>query len=121
MLPSFPPSEIVWVEDRQVPIYYVDYLPNHSEHTLGFYEPNLDTIFILDGKQYTWAMPGCTVRQHEILHAWGYDHVNMHQFNCPHYSEASWNPMQYESENIHHWNPNYLWDGYGVEHRVIWR
>ena len=122
LLPMGSPDEWVWVGGdrglREVPIYYVDFLEGHIK---GKYFAGHDAIIVERDRVHSWAMPGCTVRDHEIYHAWGYDHVSMMQFNCPHPSSESYNPMQYNHNNTAHWNPNYEWNGYGVEPRTIWR
>lgn len=116
------PDELVWVGGdkgiRQVPIYYVDELPAHVK---GVYLANEDIIYVMNGYQTQWAQPGCNVRDHEIYHAWGYDHVSMSEFNCdnPHSEDPMWGT--YQEGLTKHWNPNYQWEGYGVEHRVVWK
>jgi hypothetical protein len=116
------PDEIVWVGGdkglRQVPIYYVEELDGDIK---GVYRASEDSIYIMQGWGDKWALPACTIRQHEILHAWGYDHVSMSQFNCP--NPNSDDPMwgTYQEGLTKHWNPHYEWTGYGVEHRVIWK
>ena len=124
------PDDYVWVGGdkglRQVPIYYVDniseFCVNNSIHIKGCYKTFEDIIiFVKNYDLHFWALPGCTIWDHEIYHAWGYDHVEMNQFNCPHPNTVSHNSMQFEEGNQKHWNPNYEWNGYGVEHRTFWK
>ena len=110
------PDEIIWAVNeehglRAVPIYYVDEIENHGEHTKGVYNPVLDEIRILKGVGDFYAVTGCTIRDHEILHAWGYDHVSMQEFNCPN-PNVDYDALQYRETFVKHWNPNYEWNGY---------
>ena len=114
------PDEWIWATNdwlgvRPVPIYYVDEVECNNGlniHVKGCYNPNTDVIQIKKGYGQQWAMQGCTIRDHEILHAWGYDHVSMKKFNCPNPNDISNLWGKYEVDNIHHWNPNYEWNGY---------
>lgn len=119
VLPAATPDDSVWVGGdkglREVPIYYLDIVPcnSQSEHIKGCYKHMEDIIIFKNGIDvYSWAMPGCTIWDHEIYHAWGYDHVEMEQFNCPHPNTVNHNSMQYDENNVAHWNPMYIWEGY---------
>ena len=114
------PDDYVWVGGdkgiRQVPIYYVDIVECKGEiniHYKGCYKGEGDYITFVKGYNlHFWALPGCTIWDHEIYHAWGIDHVEMEQFNCPHPNTISHNSMQYDETNVAHWNPIYVWEGY---------
>ena len=110
------PDESVWATNdwlgtRLVPIYYVDdpIANKHTEnpiHVTGFYSHQFDYIEIKKGQEDRWITPGCNVRQHEILHAWGYNEVELSQFNCPR-PYTDYEKMQYNSTNIKHRDPLY--------------
>ncbi len=97
-------DESVWVEDREVPIYYEDFIGGDVK---GYYDPNKDEIHLLESAMYQWALPGCSIRDHEIFHAWGYDHVSMSIFNCINPNTPDSNYLQYSEDNLKHRNPEY--------------
>lgn len=115
---SAQPDEEVWATNdwlgtRLVPIYYVEQpVTSLGDEVLGLYDPNDDIIQIKIGYAEVWARQGGNIRDHEILHAWGYSHVDMWvQFNVDN-PEENLMAGTYDSENIKHWNPNYVWSGY---------
>lgn len=119
ILPAGLPDDTVWVGGdkgiREVPIYYVDevHCNGFNEHNKGCYSSGLDAISFLKGYDvHTWAMPGCSIWNHEIIHAWGYDHVSMQIFNCPN-PNVDYDSLQYDETFVKHWDPNYEWEGYG--------
>lgn len=99
---------------RQVPIYYVDVLLCNGEPALGCYNPNTDEIRILESAAFQWASRGCTVRDHEIIHAFGYlaESEVAKISSCPNPNDESNLWGIYESDNIKHWDPSYRWEGY---------
>ena len=101
---------------RQVPIYYVDEVICNGDVVLGCYftNPDDDYIEIKKGKAYQWASQGCTIRDHEIIHAWGYvtESEVAKVANCSNPNDLSNLYGLYEADNIKHWNPNYVWSGY---------
>lgn len=100
---EYAPDEALWLDGRIVMIFYLDIIPCGDEKfTLGCFEPFTDTIYILKGYQFHWATVGCNVRDHEIFHALGYDHVSMQKFNCPNPNEQNWEALQYNLENPKH-------------------
>ncbi len=120
--------EMIWVGGekglRQIPVYYVDTVVcghKESPHIKGCYK-SLEDIIIFK-KNYdsdTWAMPGCTIWMHEVLHAWGYDHVEMHKFNCP---NPVWTePKEYDPNGLIQTQPKqqYEYPFKDLEHRTIW-
>ncbi len=108
------PDELIWALDephglRLVPIYYVEQpISSKGESVLGLYNPNTDIITIKDGYALQWAATGGTIRDHEILHAFGYNHVEMrNEFYVENPNDISNLYGLYEPDNIHHWSPNY--------------
>jgi len=106
------PDELIWVGGdkgiRQVSIYYVDNIFVCSFETLGYeikgcYRGNFDHIELRKDSVNNWATQGCTVKQHEILHAWGIGHgTEMAKFNCDNPNEPDYNKYQFNSTNITH-------------------
>ena len=117
ILPFLDADEVVWATDdshgtRAVPIYYIDDpITNQGVHVEGLWNPNDDIIQIKIGHGDRWIQPACSLRMHEILHAWGYDEVELNQFNCPN-PNVDDSILQYNEGNVKHWNPTYTWKGH---------
>ncbi len=107
------PDEEVWATNdvfgtRLVPIYYVDQpVTTQGDEVLGLYNPNDDHIEIKIGYADVWARQGGNIRDHEILHAWGYSHVDMwNDFNIDDPRENLLAGI-YDPTNFEHSDPRY--------------
>mgnify|MGYP003973274821 FL=1 len=107
------PDEWVWATSdlmgtRPVPIYYLEEIPCDVPDALACYDSNTDEIYITKGKGSQWASTGGTIRDHEILHAFGYNHVEMGKlFYFPNPNDNSNLYGLYEIDNSKHWDPVY--------------
>jgi hypothetical protein len=112
------PDEWVWVGGekgiRQVPVFYVDevFCNHESINIKGCYDPNDDIITVKEHYKDMWVPRGCTVLTHEIGHAWGLSEAELDIFNCDNPNQDP-NHGKYDKTNIHHWNPIYVWEGWG--------
>jgi hypothetical protein len=84
MVFAYGPDETIYIGGdypRTVPIYYVDKIEecggSTEEGIRGCYMPNYpETILVERDAIFAYTSEGCTVRDHEILHAWGYAHID---------------------------------------------
>lgn len=110
------PDEFVWAGGekgiREVPVFYTPkvFCNDDNVDNKGCYDPNEDVITVKESYRDMWVPRGCTVLIHEQGHAWGLNEAQLGILNCPNPYERP--DQQYDADNIHHWNPRYVWEGY---------